>query len=95
MTEWSSTRKRQQSTHPTPFSGSYYKSFTIVIYDRNDSDLYNNATIVKFLALTRNINRIVIYNFKEWYKLMGNLPSYKPFIVQASARNTIHKSFLL
>ncbi len=34
----------------------YYKHFTIVIYDRNDSGLYYKTTILADLALVRIVN---------------------------------------
>ncbi len=34
----------------------YYKSFTIIIYDRNDNGLYYKTTIVANLALARSVN---------------------------------------
>ncbi len=40
----------------TKYSGLYYKSFTIVIYDRNDNGLYYKTTIVANLALARSVN---------------------------------------
>ncbi len=78
----------------------YYKSFTIIIYNRNDitiviydlnySGLYYKTTIVTNLALARSINydrRILIYNHKDCYKLKRNLQSYKTFTVQATEQN--------
>ncbi len=37
-------------------SGLSYKSFMIIIYDRNDNGLYYKTTIVANLALARSIN---------------------------------------
>ncbi len=78
----------------------YYKSFTtiiynrndstIVIYDLNDSGLYYKTTIVTNLALAKSINydrRTLIYDHKDCYKLKRNLQSYKTFIVQATDPN--------
>jgi hypothetical protein len=48
-----------------PTSGLYYKSFTIVIYNRNDNGLYYKTTIVANLALARSVN----YNCKVRCKL--------------------------
>jgi hypothetical protein len=62
-------------------SGLYYKNFTIVIYDcnestiviydRNDNDLYNKTTIKANLALARSVN----YDRKVFSKLKRNLQS--------------------
>ncbi len=52
--------------------------FTIVIYDRKNSGLYNKTTIVTNLALAMIINytpRVVIYNHKVRYKLKRTLQS--------------------
>jgi hypothetical protein len=37
-------------------SGLYYKSFTIVIYNRNDNGLFYKTTILANLALARSVN---------------------------------------
>ena len=71
--------------------GLYYKSFTIIIYNRNDNGLYyktmivaNLTTIVANLALARNIN----YDCKVCCKLKCTftIVNYdpKPFIVQTT-----------
>ncbi len=72
-------------------SGQYYKSFTIVIYDRNDNGLYykttivaNLTTIIANLALARSVN----YDHKLRCKLKHTfmIVNYdpKPFTVQAT-----------
>ncbi len=45
--------------------GLYYKSFMIVIYDRNDNGLYYKTAIVANFALARSVN----YNHKVRCKL--------------------------
>jgi hypothetical protein len=42
--------------NPETSSGLYYKYFTIVIYNHNDSGLYYKTTILAKLALARIIN---------------------------------------
>jgi hypothetical protein len=65
--------------------GLYYKSFTIIIYDRNDNGLYyktmiisNLTTIVANLALARSIK----YELKRTFTIVNYNP--KPFIVQST-----------
>jgi hypothetical protein len=36
--------------------GLYYKSFAMIIYDRNDNGLYYKTTIIANLALARIVN---------------------------------------
>ena len=71
--------------------GLYYKSFTIVIYDRNDNGLYyktmivaNLTSIVAKLALARSINydHKVRCKLKRTFTIINYDP--KPFIVQAT-----------
>jgi hypothetical protein len=50
----------------------YYKCFTIVIYNCNDSGLYYKTMIITNLALAMIINydpRVVIYDHKVCFKL--------------------------
>ncbi len=79
-------------THAATY-GLYYKSFTILIYDRNDNGLYYKTTIlanltmiIANLALARSINNN--YNCKVCCKLKHTfmIVNYKPkpFIVQAT-----------
>ncbi len=64
-------------------SGLHYKSFTIIIYDRNDNGLYYKTTIVANLALARRINYDckVRCKMKHTFTIVNYDP--KPFIVQA------------
>ncbi len=57
----------------------YYKSFTIIIYDRNDY----KTMIVANLALARSVNydRKVRCKLKRTFTILNYNP--KPFIVQA------------
>ena len=48
--------------------GLYYKTITIVIYDRNDNGLYYKTAIVANFALARSVN----YNHKVRCKLKHN-----------------------
>jgi hypothetical protein len=55
--------------------GLYYKSFAIVIYDRNDNGLYYKTTIIANLALARSVN----YDHKGTLQFAAYLTT---FIVQ-------------
>jgi len=71
-------------------------TFFIVIYDRNDSVLYNKTTIVTKLVFVRTINynsKIVIYDHKECYKLKCDLQMYKTLIVHATGHKLCHILF--
>ncbi len=78
-------------------NGQYYKSFTIVIYNRNDNGLYyktmivaNLTTIVANLALARSVNydRKVRCKLKCTFTIVNYDP--KPFIVQATSCGIIY-----
>jgi hypothetical protein len=77
-------------------SGLYYKSFTIVIYDRNDNGLYyktmivaNLTMIVANLALAKSVNydHKVCCKLKRTFTIVNYDP--KPFIVQSTGVNVI------
>jgi hypothetical protein len=72
-------------------SGLYYKSFNIIIYNRNDNGLYYKTTIIANLtmiianlALAKSVN----YDHKLCCKLKHTFTivnyDIKPFIVQAT-----------
>jgi hypothetical protein len=67
-------------------SGLYYKSFTIVIYDRNDNSLYYKTMIVANLALARSVH----YDLKVCCKLKHTftIVNYDP-----KHYSTGHRSF--
>ncbi len=82
--------------------GLYYKSFTIVIYDRNDNGLYYKTTIeanltmiVAKLALARSINydRKVCCKLKHTFTIVNYDP--KPFIVQFTELNALKLFFIV
>ncbi len=75
-------------------SGLYYKSFTIVINDRNNNGLYfknmivaNLTMIIATLALARSVNydRKVSCKLKHTFTIINY--GSKPFIVQATGLN--------
>jgi len=58
--------------------GLYYKSFTIVIYDPNDSIQYYNIkiTIISYAPnLTLALAGVINYDHKWWSKLKHNVQS--------------------
>ncbi len=78
-------------TNCLAISGLYYKSFTIVIYDRNDNGLYLKTTIVANLTMivaNLVLARSVNYDHKLHCKLKCTftIVNYdpKPFIVEAT-----------
>jgi hypothetical protein len=62
----------------------YNKSFVIVIYNHNDTDLYYKTIILANLNLARGVN----YNRKVHFKLKGTFTivdyNHKTFIVEAT-----------
>jgi hypothetical protein len=74
-------------------SGLYYKSFTIIIYDRNDNGLYYKTTIVANFALGRSVNydSQVHCKLKHTFMIVNYNP--KPFIVQATGLVLQQKKF--
>jgi hypothetical protein len=68
-----------------PSRGLYYKSFTIVIYDRNDNDLYYKTIIVANLALARSVN----YNRKTEAYLYERKLRSQTLIVQATGSQNV------
>ncbi len=77
--------------------GLYYKSFTIVIYDRNDSSQYYNIMIMIISYapnLTLALDSVINYDRKWCSKLKCNLRSkiydLKTFMVQATGRFVNH-----
>jgi hypothetical protein len=60
------------------YFGLYYKSFTIVIYDRNDNGLYYKTTIIANLALARSVNYDlkVFCKLKYTFKIINYNPKY-------------------
>jgi hypothetical protein len=90
--------KFQTPPTPPPSCGLYYKSFTIVICDRNDNGLHykttivaNLATIVPNLALARSVNydHKVRCKLKRTFTIVNYDP--KPFILQAAGDKAIKK----
>ncbi len=78
-------------------NGKYYKSFKIVIYNRNDNGLYyktmiiaNLTTIVANLASARSVNydRKVCSKLKCTFTIVNYDP--KPFIAQATGCSIIY-----
>jgi hypothetical protein len=65
--------------------GLYYKSFMIIIYDRNDNGQHYKTMIVANLALARSVNydHKVCCKLKHTFMIVNYNP--KPFIVQATA----------
>ncbi len=73
-------------------SGLYYKSFTIVIYDRNDNSLYYKTMIVANLALARSIHydlkvccklkhTFTIVNYDPKHYSTGHIPFSRPALL--------------
>ncbi len=50
------SRHWSKNFYPRLTRGLYYKSFTILTYNRNDSSLYYKTTILANLALDRSVN---------------------------------------
>jgi hypothetical protein len=54
LAHWASSSGK--NLYNIDISGLYYKSFTIIIYNRNDNDLYYKTMIVANLSLARSVN---------------------------------------